>query len=181
MFNIIVRKANFIDVFLDDNVDIKNLIELKNIQSKSLSSNKKIRTYNDSEGNLYLEFTVLNNSIIDENIAVTWNISDYFWFNKDFNLEQKTIYSDSESHFTINLWKLPNYKWIFNINFNLIYKPDFKFSTDWINKDILQWWTLNEEFNLFLMPWKLIIWIIIVLIFIKVLFRSWKKYRQKNT
>lgn len=180
MFDIVIRKANFMDIFIDNKVDIKNILELEDIQSKSLSKNKKIRTFFDQKNNLILEFNILNNSIIDESIIVTWNISDYFGYSKDFEIKAKTIYSNTEEPFQINLWKLPVYKWLFKTKFNLSYKPIFTFDTNNITEDILKWWVIAQNFSIILVSRNLLLRIVVILLFLKGLFRIGRRSRESN-
>lgn len=181
MFDIVVRKANFMDVFVDNNVEIKNNIELEDITEQSLSSNKKIRSFLDENNDLILSFNLKNSSIIDEKITVTWAISDYFGYSKDFKIDEKIVYSNSKEVFQVNVWKLPEYKWIFKINFNVNYIPDFKFDTKNIKQDILAWWTISQSFSLVLIPWK-ILWIALaVLLLLRWLFRVWARTRTSKS
>jgi hypothetical protein len=77
-----------------------------------------------------------------------------------------------------NIWQLPSYKWLFNIELELITTPKFDFDISQFNLDpaILEWKTTNISTSLFMTPW-LVIWVIVLIIIL--LFLSLRKKKSQ--
>lgn len=165
MFNIIVRKVKFIDVFVWD-TQIKSQIKIGSI--------KTIKDWKTT--NFEIEIQNIWNTI--QEIDIKWNIKNIFWFNQDLDIKENNLEINQNEKTTIKTNNenlvLPLYKWFFTVKFDIISKPNFDFNI-WnsnIPKDIILWWTFTEKKTVFI-PNFYFFWI--ALIFIILIYLSFHR------
>lgn len=99
-------------IVLDKEWTFKNSID----ESFSMSIN--------TLGEMIISAEFVNNSDFDENIVFTGTVSNILWFQKDFDRNFILKLKESKK-ITLNIGKVPNYKWLFNLNVDWSYQPYF--------------------------------------------------------
>ena len=111
-----------------------------------------------------------NNWNINQEISISWTISNLFGFKQDFTIPTKTLLANSDITINTDILNIPNYKWLFKINTNLNYKPKFNF--DITNHNIptqyISPWTIIITKSIILRNWFYIVWLSLVAILISV-------------
>lgn len=146
--------------------DIKNELEVSNLE-KSINEN----------GELVLTFDVKNLWNLENKISVDWIISNIFWFKKSYTSDQLWIDANvlpwRDISVEVNMWLIPNYWGLFNIEFNVTWTPYFSYDvSDDFDKSLLEPLTYTEKTTYFEMPWLIAIIIVVVIILLIVLFRK---------
>lgn len=95
-FAILMRRAKFIDVLVWDHRSAgKNaitLLDFNPLSGENLSSNPKIRIYIDpADGKYVVQFQLKNVSSLDQNVSVTWVISNFIAYNKIFSEPRRLL------------------------------------------------------------------------------------------
>lgn len=179
MFNVLVRKANFIDVFAQWTVT--SSVIFKNIDTtawvKNLSKNPYMKVYFDETNKvLMLELLVENDGSIDQNISVAWKFYNTFGHEKTFSIEAQKVYANTSKLFGINLGEVPFYKWYYTAEAKVNYTPVFDFDTTGVSEDNKKPGELSQETRIFLIPWIAIgILAVVIILILMLIFRKKKK------
>ncbi len=120
MFTIMVRRANFIDVFAKWVVTIwLEFIDVET-QTKSLSKNSKIVSFfNKDEGKLYIQAMLSNKGTAEQWITIKWEIRNRFGYKRVFFEEKRTLFAKQTSNINNVIDNLPFYKWPFTITYTV--------------------------------------------------------------
>lgn len=145
--------------------DIKNGLEISNVKK-----------FLNEDWELVVTFDVNNLWNLENKLFVEWNISNMFWFKKNYTSDQLWVDANvlpwSTKSIEINMWLIPNYWGLFNIEFNVTWTPYFSYEvSDDFDKSLLEPLTYTEKTTYFEMPWLIAIIIVVVIILLMVLFR----------
>ena len=168
MFNVLVRKALFVDVLVW--WEMKRDIKLSDSNSYSYTYDKESKSYK-----MQIDFDNLWN--VDELISITWTISNSFWFSRDFTIDATKLISDGSEKIELDLWDLPWYKMNYKVTAHVVWTPTFTFSSDLVPDELKQPITIDLNLSIFVFPWLLalcFVWLIILIILIKFLSKHLK-------
>ncbi len=169
MFDVLVRKATFIDVLVG--WELSRSLKLSN-------KNKSINTYYDSKKDvLVLEATFNNDGTINEWVIMNGTITNMFGYNVNFTGEVIKVLSDADQMLRIEVSDIPWYKWPFDVELNIISNPQFDFDPGSISDNMKESIYIDAKTNVFLMPWILIYivwWFIVLITLIKALAKHLK-------
>lgn len=164
MFNIVVNKQNFMDVFI-------------NTENVRLSWNVDVLDF--ERDNEKISFSIKNSFPFDQEVNFDLKISNIFWFEKEFVLSGDKIGYNASKNFDININDLPYYKWPFDIKFVIKHKPSFDFdvSNSWIDKAILDGWEMVWETSFFIFDK---VQLIMLAVFFLFCFLIWAAFLKKH-
>lgn len=120
MFSIMVRRANFIDIFAKGIVTI--WLEFMDIEDtkESLSKNPKIvSSFDKNEKILYIQSILRNKWTAEQWVTIKWEIKNRLWYKKTFFEEKRTIFAKQNSTINGTIDDLPFYKWPFTITYTV--------------------------------------------------------------
>lgn len=150
---------------------------LENIKNEITVSDTK--TYLNDNKDLVLDFLLSNIWNLEDTIVIQWKITNIFWFKKEFNIEWKWIQltPGSSTPVSATLWSIPNYGWLFNIEFTVTSTPFFSYdiSQSSIDPALLEDKTFTVNTTYFQMPWLIFIVVVMFIIILYLLFRKPKK------
>lgn len=120
MFTIMVRRANFIDIFAKGVVTIwLEFIDVES-QTKSLSKNPKLlSSFDNKEDKLYIQSTLRNKWTAEQWVTIKWEIKNRFGYKKIFFEEKRTIFAKQTSNINNVIEDLPFYKGPFTITYSI--------------------------------------------------------------
>jgi len=166
---IVVRmnKWVYMDFFVWNLEDIKNNMVFENIKTE-LDSNKE----------LILNMDIKNIWNLENDVNITWKITNMFWFSKDFIITGGKVIPTRTTPIKANLWQLPSYWWLFNIEFTATSTPYFNFdiSKSNIEPKLLEPKEFKIKTTFFQIP-RMLIWVAILVILL--LFLAFRKPKQK--
>ncbi|MFA5747893.1 MAG: hypothetical protein WC872_02145 [Candidatus Absconditabacterales bacterium] len=174
MFNILVRKAKFVDALVGANFN--RGISLKDFPSKGISTNPKINL-SFEKSDLILKLNVVNSGSIDEKVSISGTISNIFGYKKDFNFDSTPLYADSIIQLIKNIGGMPYYKGLFTLKLNLISLVNLDFNTANFPEQIKNPITISESVKIFIFPWIIvgaIIGLVILILLLVYLFKHIK-------
>lgn len=114
--SMIFRKVHSIDILVGW-VEVSSKIQPKSIAIFSDSSSSR------------LTFNIKNNWNIDQNIDISGNILNRFWYKKSFLIRDIGIKANEEKIITWERIILPEYKWLFSVKFEIANNPLLNFNT----------------------------------------------------
>lgn len=155
MFNIVVHKQNFIDMFINtDNVKLSGSVKLSNF-----ARDKDV-----------ISFSLKNTFPFDQEVSFYATISNFLWFKKELVLSGDLVWYNATRDFIVNISDLPYYKWPFNLDIKISYKPHFDFDVknSGIDNNILNGWEMNQKISFFIFDrvQLMILAVLIILIFL---------------
>lgn len=160
MFSILVRRATFIDV----------LVWWKLSRNIQLSDKNSVKSYFDRETEKFIiDIDLVNAWNVNETIAVSWLVSNKFWYEKLVEMWDLSVPSDSEQILKIEIDDLPRYKLSYHADLILVSTPDIPFDTTSLSEDIKWPVTINVAVNLFQFPRNILICIIACIIVISLI------------
>lgn len=176
MFNMVIRKASYVNMFVGSEDSIKNLIQLVPVTGDFYSSNKNIGLSIDENGDTILHYVVKNVGTTAQSVEIEGKFYNFLWFEKTFDSPEKKLLPQEESEQTINLWIMPAYKWLFDVRLNITWTPIFDFDVsmfwDWIKKPI----SVKENSTIFVFSWiYLAVLLLLLIIIIKIILPRKKK------
>lgn len=165
MLWVVIRSATWMDFFVGSLENIKNEFKTENTTT-SLDWNK----------DLIMKFDLVNIWNLENDIVMTWNITNMFWFSKSVSVDVWKMTPGMTKPIEMNLWSIPSYGWLFNINLNLSAKPYFSYdiSNSSIDPTLLETKTITIKNTFFQIP-RLIIWGALLIIILLVLVFKKKK------
>lgn len=173
MFSMVSRKAASLDVMVWSDFKVDKAFSLVDQQGGFFTTNKKIKTHFDDNGDLILSLSAQNKGNINQHAIITGRITNALWFQKDFVLEQKKLIAWQTAELTYNVWVIPFYKGLFAVKLNVSYTPTFDFDVSNLPKDILQWGNFDVQGQFFIFSWfrvvllALILWVITKIFFFR--------------
>lgn len=137
-----------------------------------------INTYMNDDGEVMLAFDVENLWNLENEFVINWKIKNIFGFSRDVSSTKENSTVDNviawhKSSVEVNFWRIPNYGWLYSIEFEVVWTPYFNFDlSDDFDKSLLEPLTYTEKTTYFEMPWLICIIVVIVIILLIVLFRK---------
>ncbi len=165
MFNILVRRVNYVSVLVAWDWEIKSEILVKNIST---------RTWEDKK--ISIGFDIENKWSVEEAIDLDVSFSNMFWYTKNFSVTWLVLWVNTSLKIDTkdfgNLLELPRYKWPFKVNIQAKHKPYFNFdiSNAWIDSKILAWWSKNITKSIFIFPTIPFFWLLLFILLIYLAF-----------
>lgn len=163
--SMLFRKVHTIDILVGW-VEISSKINPKNI---SISWD---------EWSNWIIFNIKNDGNVDQQINISGNIKNRFWYKKDFKIDDVIIKSNDTQNLISEKIILPEYKGLFSINFEINNDPVLNFNTTNknLNNQYSAKWTESFTKHLILRNKFYIISIIIILLLSSVvILRRYKK------
>ena len=158
MFSVLVRRAKFINVLVGG--------ELKrNVQ---FSNSDAVSYYYDSQTDEFvINISLTNSGNVDENLSITWVVTNAFGYKKDILIENIKMISDSTQNIEIRVGDLPRYKLSYNADLTMVGEPEFAFdvSSDEMKQPVV----IHLSLDMFHFPWIIlayVLWWIVVIILI---------------
>lgn len=165
-FAILMRRAKFIDVLVWNHMSAYDnaiqLVEFSPLSWENLSSNPKIRIYIDqSDGKYVIQFQLKNVSNMDQDVSVTWTISNFIAYNKTF-AEPRRLLRWETLLVTKKLDEIPYYN--LNTRLDISYLPYYTFDQEKPSA-----WNLNEGVNMWIFDTIFVITVVWLLLFLVIL------------
>jgi len=181
MFTVMVRRANFIDIFAKWVVTIwLSFVDVES-PTKSLSKNSKILSFfNKDENKLYIQSMLKNSWTAEQWVTIKWEIKNLFGFKKTFFEEKRTLFAKQTSTISNTIDRLPFYKWQFSIKYTVEHNANIVegLEVDWESTN----WTITESTNIFVITtWTYISFLVILLLIAGISFFIIKRKSKKNT
>lgn len=163
----VVNRAYPMKFFVWTLDDVKNVISVENIEL-SLDDNK----------DLIMNFDIKNEWNLENLVEISGTISNVFGYSKKFSIEWGHVLPGNHRHVEANLWSIPSYGWLFNIDFKAFATPYFSYdiSKSTIDPSLIEMKTFDFSTTYFKMPWLILAIIIIVILLLITMF---KKPKQK--
>lgn len=162
----IVNRAYPMKFFVWGLSDVKNIVTVDNIEL-SLDDNK----------DLIMNFDVKNEWNLENLVELSGTISNMFGYSKKFSIEGWHVLPGSFWHVEANLWSIPSYGWLFNIDFKAFATPYFSYdiSNSSIDPSLIEMKTFDFSTTYFKMPWLIIAIAIVVILLLITMFRKPKQ------
>lgn len=176
MFNMVVRKANFLNLFVGSEDSISNTIQLNPVTWSLYSSNKNIWAIINEDGDLIVNFMVKNNGNLTQNVSLSGKLYNPLGFEKPFDITAKKLLPGDEYQASVNLGIVPFYKGLFSVRVSLFGNPVFEFDATGIDEKYKQPIVIKETWSLFIFSWFYVILALIILgLIVKVIVPKKKK------
>lgn len=161
MFSILVRRATFVDVLVW--WELSRNIKLAEKNSVSSHFDK------DTE-NFVIDVNLSNLWNVDENVSISWLVSNSFGYEKVIQLWDVKVASDSEQTIQIEIDDLPRYKLSYHADLTLTSMPEIPFDTSSLSEDITGPVTINVAVDLFQFPRMILLyviwWLVVILLIV---------------
>ncbi len=169
MFDVLVRKASFIDV----------LVWWKLSRNLKLSSeNDAIKSFYDKQKKaLVLEVVLDNAGTVNEWAVMDVEVSNIFGYNSLVSGEVIKVLSDDKSVLRMEVKNIPWYRWPFDISLNILSTPNFDFDSASIPNEMKEEINIKAKTSVFIFPWiplYIFVWIIVLIILIRLLSKHLK-------
>lgn len=164
MFDVLVRKASFIDVLVG--WQLNRSLKLADVQTPITYQ------YNKSNNSLVLSLMFENDGNVNENVLVDWNISSVLGYNLSFSGQKLKVLSDDNAVLKIEIKDIPWYKLFFDVSFDIVSNPYFDFDSNSLPDSIKEPITIKAKTSVFIFPWIFVyvLWgLIVLLVLIKFL------------
>lgn len=175
MFKIIMRKANFIDVFVSGTITVwlemmnMSVIEDSNV-GKNISHTPEILAYIDPyTKQLNIEYGVKNYGSVKQAFTVKGTISNPFGYSYSFEDTNKTVVAKEEVRIHKTLDNIPTYKGPFTITLQVEHQAVFDFESSAISDELKKVNSIQVSSDIFLTPRRIIQVIILIAIIIIIL------------
>lgn len=150
---LVFRKTHTIDILvwwtkIDSKINIKDV------------------TINKTNNTDRLNLNITNNWNIDQQIIISWTISNILWYNQIFIITWQTIKAQEDIILSTEINNLPWYKGLFSVNTQISYTPIFNFdiTNHNIPNEYITPWVINISKNIILRNMYYIITILIILL-----------------
>ncbi|MCF7834754.1 hypothetical protein K9M48_01725 [Candidatus Gracilibacteria bacterium] len=179
VFDIVIRKAVHLNLFIGGDYEIRSSIALLKNKSDIFSSNNKIKA-EVIDNELILSLIAENNSNIAQKISMNGKIYNALGFQQKFEIPEKKLIPNSSEEFTVNVGILPFYKGPFNVSIDIQGIPSFDFDTSNIDPSLKEPITIQESGKIFIFTriWILIA-ILIILILVLILRPLFRKHHDQ--
>lgn len=179
-FTVLMRRAKFIDVLVwNHKAAGKNaitLVDFNPLSGENLSSNPKIRIYIDpADGKYVIQFQLKNVSSMDQDVSVTWSISNFIAYQKAFS-EPRRLLRWETLLVTRKLDEVPYYN--LKTKLDISYVPYYTFDDEKPTA-----WSLSESVNMWIVDTIFImslIWLLLFLIVFALLVMVLKNQKKRN-
>ncbi len=168
MFNVLVRKANFINVLLGGKLE-RNLTDtigwIQNISPRVDPATK----------HLVAEIPFQNKGNVIENVSLSGSISNVFGYYHAITGEVLKILWEDKGTLKIDMWKIPFYKWPYTVDISVVSIPKVDFAVV-IPASMQDPLVFHKTFTVFFVPYLIIIFLIILILIIRMLKRFFNKF-----
>lgn len=166
MLNVVYNRYHDMEFFVWDLWDINNELSVDNAELV-LNENKFLE----------LHFNIKNIWNLEDSVILHWTLSNIFWFNKPFEFDAWNVWVWWTLSGIIDLWPLPSYGWLFNVNLTATATPFFSYNIDEskIDASFLEAKDFSMDVSYFEMPRLIIIILVFIILFIITLFRKPKQ------
>lgn len=161
-FNVLVRKAAFIDVLVWWNLE----------RSLKISQDSVSYNHNTNKGTYDVSIKVENKWNIDEMLSFVGKVSNKLWYSATISGDSQKILSDDSGIIQFELKDLPRYKMSFDIDLHIVSDPVFAFNPDMVPDDMKWSNEMNLHLSIFVFPWVLIysvLWFLLLCLIISYL------------
>lgn len=163
MFNLVVRKTLFLNLFVGSEDSISNTIQLIPATWSLYSSNKNIGASINEDGDLIVNFTVKNNGNLTQNVSLSGKLYNPLGFEKPFDMIPRKLLPGDDYQVSVNLGIVPFYKGLFSVRVSVLGEPLFEFDATGIDEKYKQAITIKETWSLFIFSWVYVILALIIL------------------
>ena len=162
----IIRRAYHMHFFVWGIQNVKNELQIDNIESH-LNENKE----------LILTFNITNIWNLEESLEIWGYVSNIFGYKKEFVVEWWRVSPNKTLPIEINIGTIASYGWLFDININVVSTPFFSYniSNSSIDPTLLEAKEFTASTTFFQMPWLILIIVIILILLIITIFRKPKQ------
>lgn len=176
VFNLVVRKTSFLNLFVWSEDSISNTIQLIPVTWSIYSSNKNIWANINEDWDLMLNFTVKNNGNLTQNVSLSGKLYNPLGFERPFDVTPKKLLPGDVYEVSVNLGIVPFYKWLFSTRVSVVGEPFFEFDVSSINEKYKQAILIKETASLFVFSWVYVILALIILgLIVKIIVPKKKK------
>ncbi len=176
MFNLVVRKAVHLNLFVGGEDSISNTIQLLSVTWSVYSSNKNIGAAINEDGDLIVNFVVKNNWNLTQNVSLSGKLYNPLGFEKPFDVVAKKMLPGDDYQISVNLGIVPFYKGLFSVRASIYGEPLFEFDATGIDEKYKQPTLIKETASLFIFSWVyVILWLIILGLIVKIVLPKKKK------
>jgi hypothetical protein len=176
VFNLVVRKAIHLNLFVGSEDSISNTIQLAPVTWSIYSSNKNVWANINEDWDLILNFAIKNNWNLTQSGSLEGKLYNPLWFEKTISVPSKKLLPGDMYEASVNLGIIPAYKWLFSVRFTLTSEPVFEFDVSEIDDKYKQSIVIKETWSLFVFSWiYVILALIIVWLIVKIVVPKKKK------
>lgn len=159
-----------IKIFVGKMTDIKNQIQMVDIDSDAYTTNKKVGVSIDEEGSMNLSFLIENQWNVEQDIEITGKVYNAFGFEKAFTTSPIKVAVGEKGEIKANVGIVPFYKWFFSVKFTVKNTPSFIFDASMIDEKYTKSGSISEKSSIFIFSWvSVLILILGIRIIIKLL------------
>lgn len=163
MFNLVVRKAVHLNLFVWSEDSISNTVQLIPVTWSLYSSNKNIWASVNEDWDLMLKFNVKNNGNLTQNVSLSGKLYNPLGFERPFDAPIRKLLPGDVYEISVNLGIVPFYKWLFSARVSVIGEPLFEFDATGIDEKFKQPTIIKETASLFIFSWVYVILALIIL------------------
>ncbi len=176
MFDVVVRKANFFNLFVWSEDSIFSDLQLIPVPWTIYVNNKNIWVTINEDWDLLLNFAIKNNWNLPQNVSLEGVLYNFLGFEKPYSLDPKKILPWDVYNASVNLGIIPAYKWIFSVRVSLVGEPSLEFDATGIDEKFKQPILIKETASLFIFSWFYVILALVVLgLIVKIIVPKKKK------
>ncbi len=178
MFNVLTRKANFIDILVEGKIELWLSIK-EQVREDNIWKSTQLVIFKDiADGNYKGQLVVTNDGNIAQQVVVGGSVNARF---QNFSLPEqskKVLPWDSVDFvFPLNDY-VPRYEWVITANVDLTNTPVFEFESDQITEDMRKASTQTLSSSIFIAPWKLLAAVIAIFL---LLFAGTRYMRNRSS
>lgn len=168
MFNVLVRKANFINVLLGGKLE-RNLVDtigwIQNIAPRIDPATK----------HLVAEIPFQNKGNVIENVTFSGSISNVFGYYRAITWDVLKILWEDKWTLMIDMWTIPFYKWLYTVDISVVSTPKVDFAVE-IPATMKEPIVLHKTFTVFFVPYLIIALLIVLILIIRMIKRFFSKF-----
>lgn len=179
MFKIVVRKVDFLNLFIGGDSVIKNSVSFLPLTGGVFVTNAKIKAVVWTDNTVTLSFLVKNNGNVSQNVFLSGMMYNFLGFQKPFTSGDtpKKVMPGDTVQFDIEAGMIPSYKWLYDLRVSLAATPFFDFVPSGLDPKLLASTSLVETAKFFVFSWM---WVIVVLLVLGLLVKFfWPKKKSE--
>ena len=176
MFQVLSRRANFIDVLVNGEIKLwLNVIPVTNTIGKEYSSVPEISIYQDPTTDAFKAKIVVHNpGNIAQEVSITPSIQGLFAPLALTAVQTKKVLPGQKASFEIELDEhIPLRKWTLWVSIMVQHTPVFDFQNEDITDAMKRWVTKTYHASMLLIPWNYLLILAIILIILWIV--TWRK------
>lgn len=178
MFQIVSRRANFIDIFVDGKIELG--LDIQKFQEdpfkKNLTNSEELAVFLDQvDGKYYASVSLSNPGTVKQNSVFDLTITDILGKEYTFPWNEASILPNQGTTMLVDISEVVQwYQGSFTATIDITYTPAFEFQSDKITKEMYEPKNMKLESSFLLIPWIPLGWVV-ALILIALIFLSGKK------